>query len=57
MKWIIALLVSALMFFIGYHHAARYVQDDDAEPTPDGIESPPAETDPATPAPTPETIE
>ena len=28
MKWIIALAVSALMFFAGYYHAARYESDE-----------------------------
>ena len=32
MKWLIALPISALMFFVGYHHAARYVEDDSVPP-------------------------
>jgi len=31
MKWIIALIVSAVMFMTGYYHAERYVDDDSEE--------------------------
>ena len=45
MKWILALLVSAIMFFAGYHHASRYVTEEveDNKPTP-AEENPGAET-------------
>lgn len=33
MKWIIAMLVSAGMFYTGYHHASRYVKEQDPPPT------------------------
>ena len=32
MKWIIALLVSAAMFYVGYHHASRYETDETNQP-------------------------
>ena len=33
MKWIIALLVSAAMFYMGYHHASRYETDETTKPS------------------------
>lgn len=36
MKWIIALLVSAAMFFAGYHHASRYEKDEPQPPSNEG---------------------
>ena len=36
MKWIIAMLVSAGMFYTGYHHASRYVEEQDLPPVENG---------------------
>ncbi len=57
MKWMIALLLSVGMFYLGYHHAERYVRDDDRPPPKTGAEegqdpSPPPAIKPA-PAPAP----
>ena len=55
MKWMIALLLSVGMFYLGYHHAERYVRDDDRPPPKTGADggqdpSPPPAIKPA-PAP------
>ncbi len=50
MKWIIALIASVAMFYIGYHHASRYEADETKQTKEETAESKTEAVESAAPA-------